>query len=101
VTTVQKAMPGVALGVIVLALVYALIPFKLADGGVTCGPPLFGSDPSTTERVGQVEPAQDCPARGRSKLLVAGFIAVFAVAGGTAVVALDPSNVRPEWWPDF
>lgn len=99
-TTVQKAAPAVVLGVIALALLFALIPFKLADGQVTCGPPLFGANPNVTERVGQVEPEEDCLSRGRSKLLFAGFMAVFAAAGGVAVVALDPDNIRPDWLND-
>lgn len=99
-TSVQKATPAVALAVMALALLFALIPFKLADGQVNCGPPLLGANPDVTERVGQVVPERDCLARGRSKLLFAGFMALFAAGAGTAVVALDPANVRPDWLTD-
>ena len=89
-TKAQKVTPFIMLVVIALALVWALLPFQFTEG-VKCDAPLLGGEPQTDETtVGLILPAQDCPAKARSRLLTSAIVAVVAAGAGTAAVALRP-----------
>lgn len=81
----QRVMAFVSLGVLALAILFALLPFTFADT-VRCGPALLGSEPRAgTPRVGLVEPERDCERTGRSRLATSGFLAILAVVTGAGV----------------
>ncbi|MBW3645977.1 MAG: hypothetical protein KY441_10800 [Actinobacteria bacterium] len=87
---VQRLAAFIALGVVVLAIAFLLLPFTFA-GQVKCGPPLFGSDAKSTETVGLIrDPAGSCERAGRSRLATAGFAAILAVAAGAGVSKIEP-----------
>ena len=89
-TKAQKVTPFIMLAVILLAVLWLLLPFQFTKG-VDCKAPLFGGDPESDETtIGLVLPAQDCPAKARSRMLTSAIIAVLAAGAGTAAVALRP-----------
>lgn len=91
-TTGQRAVPLAALLVALLAVGYALLPFRFA-GAVRCGAPLFGAEPETHEQVGFIDPGRACDDAGSSRLLTAATFALVAVAAA-AGLALVP---EPGW----
>lgn len=87
---VQRIVAFISLGVVALAVVYALLPFTFA-GIVSCGPALLGSEPrSPRPEVGLVEPERDCARTGRSRLATSGFVAILAVVTGAGVTQVQP-----------
>ena len=88
---IQRIAAFVSLGVVALAIVYALLPFTFA-GVQPCGPALFGSEPRDTgrARVGLVEPERDCERTGRSRLATSGFLAILGVLTGAGITQVHP-----------
>ena len=84
-------MAFVSLGVVAVAVVFALLPFTFADT-VSCGPALFGSEPRDLgrPRVGLVQPERDCERTGRSRLATSGFVAILGVVTGAGVSLVQP-----------
>ena len=84
-------MAFVSLGVVAVAIVFALLPFTFADT-VSCGPALFGSEPRDPGRpqVGLVQPERDCQRTGRSRLATSGFVAILGVVTGAGVSLVQP-----------
>lgn len=92
VTGPQALALGVAGLVLLVAAAYALVPFRLA-GAVTCGPALLGSKPrSDTDVVGLLRPGPDCRARGNSRRITAGVVALAAVVVGVTALVLPPGR---------
>lgn len=87
---VQRIAAFVALGFVAIAIVFALLPFTFADT-VSCGPPLFGSNPRPGQESGRlIQPQRDCKRTGKSRLATSGFIAILAVAAGAGVSQIPP-----------
>lgn len=87
----QRIVVFVSVGVLALAIVFALLPFTFADT-VSCGPALLGSEPRNPGRpeVGLVQPERDCERTGRSRLATSGFVAILAVVTGAGVTLVQP-----------
>ena len=92
-TRAQKWTPVVALGVMLLAVAWLLIPFEFTQG-VRCGPPLFGAKPDDAADVGLIRPEEDCKSKAKSRLLVSAMISLAAAGAGTAAVALKPISTQ-------
>lgn len=91
-TKVQKFVPIAVLLVILLALGYLMLPFRIA-GVIDCGAPLLGSNPKAgQEPVGFIVPDRDCERQGRSRLVTAAVITLIFVVGGAAAVFLKPQS---------
>ncbi len=81
----QRIVAFISLGVVALAIVFALLPFTFADT-VKCGPALLGAEPrSAKPAVGLFQPERDCERTGRSRLATSGFVAILAVVTGAGV----------------
>lgn len=86
----QRVAAFVALGVVVLAIGFLLLPFSFA-GKVRCEAPLFGAQAKSSEPVGLItDPHGSCQRAGRSRLATAGFAAILAVAAGAGVSQVEP-----------
>lgn len=107
-TKQQKIISGVVLGILVLAIGYALLPFRFADA-VNCGPPLLGAKPGKyVERgIGFIKPDRDCRNAARSRLAVAAVTAILAMGVGVATLASKNISASclngnheecTEWW---
>lgn len=103
----RRVFAVVALVFMLMAIVYVLLPFKVA-GAVSCGPPLFGAHPRTTTNVGLIRPKEDCGRQGKSRLVTAAFVVFLAsVVVVAAVVTKGESQACvegrhddcKEWWP--
>jgi hypothetical protein len=80
----------IAMGVVVLALVFALLPFTFAKA-ISCGPALFGSNAKSNEPVGFItRPDRACEQTGRSRLATSGFLMILAVAAAAGVTRVPP-----------
>ncbi len=90
--TPQRVVGGVALVVLLLAVGYSLLPFKVA-GAVSCKAPLMGGGPEKTPTtIGFIQPKKDCPTQGRRRLTGAAFFALVAVAGVAGVLLVPPES---------
>lgn len=90
-TRLQRIVSFVSLGVVALAIIFALLPFTVADT-VPCGPALLGSNPRNPgqPRVGLLQPERDCERAGRSRLATSGFVAILGVVTGAGVSLVQP-----------
>ncbi|HWH35322.1 MAG TPA: hypothetical protein VNT56_08395 [Acidimicrobiales bacterium] len=90
-TSVQRVVAFISMGVVALAILFALLPFTFADE-VSCGPALFGSNPRNPgeARVGLINPERDCDRTGRSRLATSGFLAIIGVVAGAGVTLVPP-----------
>ena len=109
-TSQQKAVPIVALVVMMLAIGYALLPLQFADA-IDCGAPLLGAEAKTEAEpsAGFIRPKEDCLASGKSRLTVSGVVAFVAVLFAAAAVGLRPISKEcdsgshddcADWWPN-
>ncbi len=108
-TKAQKTLPAVMLGVMLLAVGWAFLPFEFARG-VGCGPPLLGAKPDDPTSVGLIHPEEDCRSKAKSRLLVSAMISLAAAGAGAAAVALKPISTQclngnhddcPHWWANL
>ena len=106
-TRQQKLVPIGVLAILVLALVWAVIPFNFANV-VDCEAPLFGAQPKNdAPGTSFINPEKDCRSKGKSRLSVSAVAAFVAVLAGTAIVNLKPISSScvngdhdscREWW---
>lgn len=91
----QRAVPAVAVVVMVAALVYVLLPFTFA-GVVKCSSPFGGSqaDPDTPAGITLGNADRSCANTGGERLVTAGVIAAAALVLGLAGAFLpsDPPS---------
>ncbi|HVL02924.1 MAG TPA: hypothetical protein VM386_00660 [Acidimicrobiales bacterium] len=87
---IQRIAAFISLGVVALAIVFALLPFNFA-GVQKCGPALLGSEPRDVgrEKVGLVQPERDCERTGRSRLATSGFLAILGVLAGAGITQVQ------------
>ncbi|MBA2438959.1 MAG: hypothetical protein H0V52_11520 [Acidimicrobiia bacterium] len=90
-SSLQRIVVFVSLGVVALAIVFALLPFTFA-GSQRCGPALLGSEPreSGLPQGVLVDPERDCERTGRSRLATSGFVAILGVLTGAGVSLVQP-----------
>lgn len=90
-SSLQRIVAFISLGVVALAIVFALLPFTFA-GVQKCGPALLGSEPRDLGRPTGVlvEPERDCERTGRSRLATSGFVAILGVLTGAGVTQVQP-----------
>ena len=110
-TKQQKLVPVFVIVLLLAAVGYTLVPYRFANT-IDCEAPLFGGDPKelTAPVEGLIRPFEDCPAKGRSRLTVAAFAALFFAAAGVALVGLKPTSSSclagrhgdcREWWAAY
>ncbi|MGQ0744902.1 MAG: hypothetical protein ACT4OS_11315 [Acidimicrobiales bacterium] len=92
----QKSIAGFAVAIMMVAVIYALVPFRFADT-VPCSAPLLGSRALSLEvsSKGLIKPVEDCLRKGRSRLIVSASAAFMAIAAGVAFVMTEPEL---PWW---
>jgi hypothetical protein len=109
VTKQQRIISLGVLGVLVLAVVWTLLPFRFADT-LSCGPALFGGNPGEFNDRGRslINPERDCHNAAKSRLTVAAVASLIAVLAGAAALAFQPISRHcvagshedcVDWWP--
>lgn len=90
-SSLQRIAAFISLGVVSVAIIYALLPFTFA-GAVPCQGALFGSDPRNPgqPKMGLIEPERDCENAGKSRLATSGFLAILGVVTGAGVTLVQP-----------
>lgn|GEM_PF-1751144 len=82
----QRFVALAAVFAVLLALGYALLPFRMARV-VDCRPALLGADAKSTLAVGPfLRPNVDCHTKGASRLAVTAVVALLAVGVGALVM---------------